>query len=373
MLLMIVAGVVPATAQSYAVELPYTSERGHIFVIARVGGIEGRYLFDTGAPTVITHGRAAQGHAGVVSTVEGTDANGQATQEMQVVDVGDVMLENFEIKGVQAVVTEEGNPLETMLGVDGIIGFNLFQHSVLRFDSRRKVIVIASGVESFDINPRAAIPMQSAGGYTIFDINLGQGIAEPVMFDTGAGGLLALRSDTWARLEGSPAAEVVARLYGFDSAGAAGVAEASEHLRLKLPSVRIGLGKFANVVATTGDSPFSLLGSQLPDYGYVTVDFARGLFFFEPFSTDTVDMYSPDWDITPVVVEGKVVVGMRWDSADPRITVGDRVLELGGVRLNGADAWQLISAGLRLPDEAQTTIVVRNAAGKKIKATMHRR
>ena len=63
----------------------------------------------------------------------------------------------------------------------------------------------------------------------------------------------------------------------------AGAASAGEHNLIRLFELRVSTGRFQNIVTESMDAPYSRLGSQLLDYGTVTIDYASSAFYFEPF------------------------------------------------------------------------------------------
>ena len=108
----------------------------------------------------------------------------------------------------------------------------------------------------------------------------------------------SMNTPTYEKVKDSGFIETLFSGFGATSMGLSGAEEASEKFRIKIPQIKIGRGKFQNITAETMTSPISLLGTKLLDYGIVTIDFAQGLFYFEPYDESTLpDLYRKRWNI----------------------------------------------------------------------------
>ncbi len=362
-------------AQDNIVAVPYTMLNGHIFVTAVADGIEGRYLVDTGAPTLITHSRAMKNRGKEIAEAVLTDTYGNSTDGLSVVEMDSFELGELLLSGggIQMIVLDEGNMIEN-LDIDGIVGSNFLANGVVRIDPRRNEILFAGSADMYGLDEADAIPMLlDEMGNVFIGIRFGQGIVETVQFDTGSGSLLEMQENLYAKLADKSVFEVIATGYGFDSAGAGGYEEPTESHRVKIAELGVGRGTLTNVAANTFTGhEWSLLGTSLLDYGSVTIDYPARRFYFEPFESGPADAYEADWDITIVIVGDHFEVGNVWSDADPQAEVGDIVVAIDGEAQEKTD----LKTYLSYPkDDSSTTqeLLLRKKEGTEYTITSRKR
>ncbi len=154
-----------AASPKYYVELPYENINGKLIVEAKVEGISGKFVFDTGAPFYISYPLSQKlsseqtGHQGII------DSGGNQIQVEKTM-VGSLHLGPSEsglmFVNVPARIIPQGNIVE-QLGVDGIIGCDIMPDVVVRMDSRRHVIIITDDIAPFKINMRNRMKMSVNG------------------------------------------------------------------------------------------------------------------------------------------------------------------------------------------------------------------
>ncbi len=229
------------------------------------------------------YSRAAKGNENEIGKCRSTDFYSRA-DSLSVVEVTSLQLGALNVTDeLDFVVFKEGNPLESM-EIDGIIGDNLLRHFVVRFDSRQKKMILSNSNEPFGLNEADAVPMKIRQGDPCIEVNLGNGIAEIVAFDTGSDELLRLRNTTYERAAEKGVVELLATGVSGGSMAAHGYAPVQELRSVKIPELSIGRHKMANVRTETFDGlPYSVIGVPLTNYGLVTLDYHNELFYFEPF------------------------------------------------------------------------------------------
>lgn len=324
---------------AYYYELPYEEVNGKLIINATVEGIPGRYIFDTGAPFYISsklYKKIATGNKTQQQKV--IDASGQEV-EVQSVPVKTVSIGSngmLKIEGAIANIIPEGNMIEAF-GVDGIIGSNFFPSSVVRFDSKKHQIIITDNVAPFHINPRCRINMDNSNGQNIpfIRVNLGKGVMDNPMFDSGSSSFFELNENVaLGGIIPESAGEVLSEGFGSSDVGLGGKAANIKMKRIKLPELRLGMGKFKNVVTTTMRGPGSRFGSAILKYGVVTIDNANHIFYYEPFDSNPVDLYEKHWnlDFAPDA-DGNLTVATIWDYNQfvaKLVKLGDTVVMING-------------------------------------------
>ncbi|MCX2452200.1 thioredoxin domain-containing protein [Pedobacter sp. PLR] len=109
--------------------LPYQDKEGYLIIQANVGGREGQFVLNTKSGILLTEA-AAKSRNLVVA------ADGRA--EAQGFFIG----KNLYYKSVRVKVEKE-TELFSKLGVEGVIGFNVFTNCVLSINTKNKTIIIS--------------------------------------------------------------------------------------------------------------------------------------------------------------------------------------------------------------------------------------
>ncbi len=344
-------------AQAQTAEVPFKLINGSIFVDATVDSIEGRYFVDTGAPMALLHHRAQKSNYQPIGRMPIIDPRGQKTEGVPVVLINSLEMGQFRTSGgLQVLVLGKGDNLE-MTGADGVIGSNFLTQMVVRFDPRREVIILSGSVEPYGLSEEDGIPMRvGAAGHVFVNIDMGNGVVEEAMFDSGSKNLFEMSGGAYERLAGGPAIEII-----------------DESRRVKIHEFNVGSGKFTDATAgVLRGGPVSLLGAELLKYGIVTLDYPRQRFYFEPFSDEPVDAYEAVWDVRIMSVGGELRVASVSGDADPRIERHDLVAEVDGVEYKGDKTVEFLAIQ-RDGTATERLITIRKKDGTEFTATSRKR
>lgn len=350
-----------AETPAFYVEVPYTTINGKIIIEAQAEGVPGKFIFDTGAPTYITYSLARRLSLESTNTQSILDAHNQSmTLEKTQLKSLSMGMPGINIKEIPVTIMPEGHLIE-QFGVDGMIGCELFPGAVVRIDSRQKKIIITDNISPFRINLRNRLPLLHVQGQIPFiELNVGAGVIETVMFDSGSGAFYEMISATASEVLRENAAALLSKGYGSSGIGMAGAASASEHNLIRLFELRVSTGRFRSIVTESMDAPYSRLGSQLLDYGTVTIDYASSAFYFEPFESAPQDLYKKKWNVDFTMANGHVVIACVWGDLVEKISPGDRVLKIDGEpvgEINVSDALQ--SSIVKIKNEKAIITVLR--------------
>ena len=350
-----------AETPAFYVEVPYTTINGKIIIEAQVEGVPGKFIFDTGAPTYITYSLARRLSLESTNTQNILDAHNQSmTLEKTQLKRLSMGMPGINIEEIPVTIMPEGHLIE-QFGVDGMIGCELFPGAVVRIDSRQKKIIITDNISLFHINLRNRLPLLHVQGQIPFiELNVGVGVIETVMFDSGSGAFYEMISATASEALRENAAALLSKGYGSSGIGMAGAASAGEHNLIRLFELRVSTGRFQNIVTESMDAPYSRLGSQLLDYGTVTIDYASSAFYFEPFESAPQDLYKKRWIVDFTMANGHVVIACVWGDLVEKISPGDRVLKIDGEpvgEVNVSDALQ--SSIVKIKNEKAIITVLR--------------
>lgn len=359
---------IEAVSAQYCAKIPYTESGGKMMVKVKVDGVDGNFIFDTGAPVCLTHRFATRVKTEMAGEVKTQDSNGGIINSKVVVLPG-LLLGGVEFSNVQAVVMDQGNMVENF-GVDGIVGYTLFGDKIVEIDSRKKCITIAGNEDFFSLNPAWAMPMLPGVRAPLIVVGLNGQAQDTVMFDSGAGGFYDLSEKTYRRLESADAWILLGRGHGILSLGAGGLEDRTLKYRVRIPTFTLGIGKFTRVVSVTTSGADSRLGAALLNFGSVTIDYRTRKFYFQPYGNAAVDMDQKDWNVVITVMDNELKAGFIWESMWDQLDGGEKIVEVNGKRFDKVDAWQAMSTNLVGLSGEKAELIVLDKEGKEKKVTI---
>lgn len=187
--------VIPLTAQpenfnqgkflqsDYYEEIPFELVKGKIIISVSVYGKERKFIIDTGAPTAISESLFTELGLKPVGQENISDINEQSNA-LIVTKLDDVKLGNTQVAGIPAIVFKE-SLLTECFDVDGLIGSNLLRNSIVQFDTKAKLIKIASDISKLEVLKRdkndLVLDRQSS---PILKVGVGKN-SEMLLFDSG--------------------------------------------------------------------------------------------------------------------------------------------------------------------------------------------
>ena len=365
----------PATLFSqFRIEMPYTEENGKLIVEAEVNGCAGRFILDTGAPCALSHLFIKKMGKAEGQTATFQDSNGNLVNS-QIVQIESLLLGGTRFSQLQAVALPEGNIVETFR-IDGVIGYNLFRMGSLRLNGRKHTAMFSSEsvVEAADSSH--ATPLVKDPYLTLIPVGIGESARDTVMFDCGASGFYTLSDRSYARMKHEKAPlKLLGSGCGTLSAGVAGVENQTLKHRLCIPQFDLCQSPFQNLTTITTSAPNSRIGTGFLAYGDMAIDFRQGLFYFLPYETEKApDLYQPEWNAVIVAAQGKLIIGMVWNTQHTPLRGGEQIVEINGTSYaNGIDTYQAVTHGIIPTLAHKLSIKYIDPASGKIRSTVIRK
>jgi hypothetical protein len=146
--------------------------------------------------------------------------------------------------------------------------------------------------------------------------------------------------------------------------GLFGNANTGNQYRLKIPEINFSGATFKNVIAETTDDTNSRIGSELLDYGNVTIDFKHKNFYFEPFEK-SVDLDEKLLGFSPTIIDNKVCVGIVWDdNLNEDMSYGDEIISVNGIDFSQMDICELLLKKSIFREEVSFEVILKNSEGE---------
>lgn len=334
-------------SKSYHTEIPYEKVQGKLIIPVTIDNETYRFLFDTGAPNIISADLWRKIDSKTVKSISVADAN-QKRLAMEITAVSNMRLGDIVFLDSSALIFEtENNIVFDCFEVDGIIGTNMLRESIVQIRPKEQLLIISNQKKSIDVKGHSEMELMlksdQSSPYISIRLKGEQSGTEPVLIDTGASGFYDLSNRNYNQLKQFKIAEIIDTGEGSASIGIFGAADSKQQFRLRIPEIQLGETSFLNVITTTSDDNNSRIGSDILEYGIVTLDFKRKKFYFGSFHAQN-DLTEKLLGMTPILKDGKLVVGIVWDdSLKTQIQSGDEILELNDMDLTNIDLCELVN------------------------------
>lgn len=340
--------------------LPFEITAEKLKIEASVNGVPGRYVFDTGSPTILARPVADRLGLEIVGQNTGKDANG-APVVMDVAVVDRLTLGDTTFRNVPVLIFDfAGLPMASCFIGDGVIGSEIFPGSAWRIDAEAREIRIAESASALGVSEDTPHAPLSDFGYPhapIIDYSIGK-MQDKALFDTGSASVLSLFSKAMDSpdVKTATARGSVRKGSGSEGISAGGQGDIVDLSTLQLKSLQLGSVSLEGVYAQSRQAPPSLVGAGLLSSHVVTLDYPGKRLLVEPRTVPEVSARPRDYGIA--YVDGAGEVTQLYENGGAKragLRLGDRVTSINGRSLLAADEDGQCAAALWLADEFDAT------------------
>ena len=355
------------TTKNYYTEIPYENVNGKLIIPVTIKNKTYRFLFDTGAPNLITSELKEQLNLESGNNISVSDAN-NASQKMEIIRIPLFTLGNVSFKNTTTLVYGgTDNILFDCFQIDGIIGSNIFKKSIVQISSKKQVIIITNSSKKLNLKKQKASKLKLIGAqsspYFQLELNGEKKITENVLFDTGASGFYDLCLKHYKTFKPHNVVTTLSEGKGASSIGLFGIGETQNQCRVKIQKLSINGTTFSNVNTITESDNNSRIGSELLNHGTVTLDFKNKKFYFFSFKSD-IDLEEKQLGFTPTLNNKKFIVGFVWDdSIKDKIAFGDEILEVNGIDFKTISICNFITKESAFKENDTLDIIFKNSKG----------
>lgn len=364
LLFLLISLSIGASAQQYKIELPYVMVGSKMVVEVEINGSAKKMIFDTGAfPCSLSAEIVEELNLSVNETRKVTDVNSRVSH-YDVVTIKNLIFPKSSIGfAFKAIVAPSPNPFVCFDAV-GIIGSEILTGAIVEIDSKNKIITITSAEQPSKASLRVVRDFLAKESMPIFETGVGTS-AIMTLFDTGYGGFISLKESDYMKLSGNGDLEDLSSCIDAGSIGLAGRSGSFVSHRVAMDKIMIGGGRFSDVVVATANSPYTLIGTKLLEYGKVTIDYPRRQFFFEPFQKENL-LEAPLNDFSLMVTDGELVVGSVWSSNKSGVAAGDKIVKVDGQNAKTYDFCESITTGIQgISNKKRVTLTIATKEGMK--------
>jgi len=188
----------PLTTQAnneFDILVPTTQSSNLIFVGVEIGGRDYRFLFDTGAPMVISKELQAEFQFRVRGEHQVNDSQNRSKMQ-NYVEIDSLYFGALLFTDLVAIEADlRYSPVLACLNIDGIIGANLMRHAFWEMDAATGYLRMTSTQKNWPLNNPKLIskPFKIQSTFTpVVELRVGNTLYRNITFDTGSVDLLSL-------------------------------------------------------------------------------------------------------------------------------------------------------------------------------------
>lgn len=324
--------------KEYYEVIPYETEIGKIILPVTINDKTYRFLLDTGAPNLFSPQLLKELNVAEGDSINVNDANNQ-DQKMKFVVVPQVKIGNLIFENQAGLIYDfEKHNLLSCYKIDGFIGSNLLQNSIIKINGSNKTVIITNKIKSLNIDKKP-IKMKLVGNQKSpyielkFEVKNNDKASDMVLMDTGMDGLYDMSKRAYTIFEKNNIFKALYSATGIGDLGLFGAGNSSEQKLLEIENANLNQQIINNLMVSTTSDDNSRIGLDFLKYGDITLDFLNKKFYFE--SAKTIDVKEKIPKFYTSVKNDKVVIGIVWnEKLKLLMNSGDEVISIDQINIS---------------------------------------
>lgn len=317
------------------IEIPFTVENGLMIIPVDIEGETYRFLFDTGAPNVVSTELSERLKLKKSRSIKTVDSQGNESL-LDYVKVQKINISGAAFVNTTAAVADlKQAEAIACLNIDGLIGANLMRKAFWQIDSQKNVIRIASDFDQLTrpVNGYVVPFTTEVTGTPLIHLRMGHVDVKKLKMDTGSVGFLSTDSESYNGLKSENQILAERSSYGASSVGLFGTSENDTIRQVLVKELSMGNLSVTGQVIDMKRSKSSLLGMSFLRNYLVTIDWKNNLVYLYP-QGEFQNAYAESFGISLFKEGDKMVVSLIADGSSAQqqgIKVGDVVLRVNDV------------------------------------------
>jgi hypothetical protein len=326
---------------NYKVVFPFEMRLGVIVVKVTIQQEEYDFLFDTGAPNVVSFELGEKLKLKPVGKTQTKGSQGER-HKIDYTNIDTLQLGGLNYLNTTAAIMDlkKAVSIECM-GIDGILGANVMRNSVWQIDYQKQTITITNTTDSLTFsNNLDTIPFTTQHtGTPKIKVQIGNIIQSGVTLDSGSGGHIDLNYNTYKLAKKRNPDMHTASGFGNSTTGIYGMGKPDTLIYFKPDSISIGTIKLENQIcyASVGKTS-STLGTRFLENYIITLDWDRNQMVL-----DSVEAYHnselKNFGYKTVFSDNKLKIGFLFNNSE----TGSNTLQLNDdiLRIDTIDFTQI--------------------------------
>lgn len=350
--------------KKYHTTFNFENVKGKIIIDVKINNKIRKFILDTGAPTSISPNIISEGKFKQIINSEVIDANGKSGN-IEVIQIPEFSINGLVFLNNYALQIEEMSFLKCF-NVDGLIGSNSLRNSVVEFDFKASKVTISSNIKSFgyEKNKENELIFKDFQSTPILKVKMKLGYInfnEEVIFDSGDDSFYSISTknlnqllllinekripEELQKISQSDLLGIIASSNGSFSMSLFGNETDNTHYKFKIQDFAFGTTNFDNIIATSTYGNNSRIGSEILNYGKLTLDYKTKKYYFQEYDNQKkIDVNHNFKSIFPSFENDKFIIGIIWDNnLKDKIKVGDEILKINDIEFNKLTKCQIMT------------------------------
>ena len=301
----------------YCDSISFDYVRGKIILPVTIQGDTFNFLFDSGAPTIVSEKLKTKFSFVSLGTDTIKDVHANKSNK-QIVILDSLLLGGVRFDGTPALVSKFDDPPWSCFNIDGFIGSNLLRNSIVKIHINKQFIVLSdrlrNDLEYQDMcSMKMNLDYQSSPHVTLA---LGKHIEETFLFDTGSDIFISLNTEKFNECRESLSLKNLRNGFGSGTMGLFGTGKRESTYKLRLDSVDFCNSTISEPIFRVNNTS-SKIGTKIFNYGSIILDYKnQQLFFDSEDETMTFKTLSEsEFGFMPVIKDDKFQIGVIWENS----------------------------------------------------------
>jgi len=311
------------------IDLPIVVKQNLFYVEVEIEGEVYNFLFDSGAPMVISHELAEKYNTKVLRRATIRDSQGKQ-QRQDYVRMPDFKLGDRTFSDLVAISADlKASPLLNCLKLDGILGANAMQFQYWDFSPEDSILRMSDSKEHWPKGKKYVLPFSIKSSRTpLVALNINGSQIKGITFDTGSNGTLSLPKSLSSSFKPEAAKF---KSYGFLSGGLFGSALDTAYefeMKFEFPDTIIPV-----LVEQEQTKQGKLLGMSFLRQFHVFMDYQEGEILLMPRKFEPEQGTYP---LTPYYQDEQVIIGSLNSLLPPEhqsLAIGDTIIAVEDFQL----------------------------------------
>ncbi len=321
-------------AKNFYSEFDYTTKLDLIFIPVEIRGKTYNFLFDTGAPNVIS--KALHEKLQIKTSGAGKVGDSQGNKnKLEVLKLDSMKIGGIYFFDTGAIVADLKQATEiACLEIDGIVGANLMKLAYWKIDSRNKKMTISSEKDTllYHLADGHPLPFKTKKTYTpIVNLTINDSLIENITYDTGSAGYITFGKDMKIKTS-----NLLAEYIGYGNTGLYGANR--DTIRFGKITVKQGGVSQVGVGSYSVSTGKKLVGMEYINQFVQILDWEKKEITL--YKDDLRKQTFNNFPIIPRWINNQLVIGTL--SSDSTIEslgigVGDSIRAINGLDFQGSD------------------------------------
>ncbi len=362
--------------KNYCDTIPFEYVNNKILVNVSINNETKKFIFDTGACQIISDEVQQKMKNPELAISPIYDSNNKKSNQL-IVNIKEFKLGHLTFQNIPSAVIDYKNlGVLNCFKIDGLIGSNVLRNSIVKIDTKQKIIIITDRIENLKLknyySDEIKLDKQSS---PFIKINLDNQVSFDALFDSGSDDFLSIsRTDSEKIVKKNGAIKLNVG-FGSNSIGINGFDDEKKLTRISVKNLTFGKSTISNFTAISSKTSENVIGMKMSDYGHFTIDYVNKKYYFEGFEEYQNFNLSKTIGFTLMPAENQYNIGIVWSNTQAEkmgLKTGLKILKINDFDLsirNETTDCSLFFAKLLKSETVKITFIDNEGISKTVNLT----